>query len=69
MAIPIGHSLFGLAWVTYPIGFRQHWMAMISSCHCLGLMYPIQTGTTGQFNKWRWDHPYSIATDLRGGNI
>ena len=68
MATPIDHSLFGLAWATYPIGFRQHWMAMISICHCLGPMYPIQTGTTGQFNKWRWDL-YSIATDLRGGNI
>jgi hypothetical protein len=30
MAIPIGHSLFGLAWAAYPIVVRQHWVAMIS---------------------------------------
>jgi hypothetical protein len=30
MAIPIGHSLFGLAWAAYPIVVRQHRVAMIS---------------------------------------
>jgi hypothetical protein len=28
-------------------------------------MYQIQTGTTGQFNKWHWDS-YGIAADLKG---
>lgn len=36
MAIPIGHSLVGLAWAAYPIVVRQHWVAMISICHCCG---------------------------------